>query len=126
MYAALKSVHLAAVGLSFSLFLLRGLLMLNDADMLRQRWLRILPHCVDTALLAAGVSLAIILHQVPGVSAWLTAKLIALLIYIVLGFLALRPGRPKPLRIAAFAAALAVFMYIVGVAMRKTPWSWLV
>ncbi|HSC95820.1 MAG TPA: SirB2 family protein [Burkholderiales bacterium] len=46
-------------------------------------------------------------------------------IYIVLGMAALRAGRPKPLRIAAWVAAQAVFLYIVWVAMvrNSSPWT---
>ena len=124
MYWALKQVHLIAVGLSFALFVLRGGLMLVDSPRSAQRWLSVLPHMVDTVLLSAGVALAFVLHQIPGVSMWLTAKLIALLIYIVLGSVALKRGRSKSLRAGAFVAALSAFFYIVGVALHKNPWSW--
>ena len=125
MYFVLKQLHIASAIASLGLFVVRGLLMLGDSAASRGRGWRIAPHVVDTLLLLAGVGLAYSLHQVPGASPWLTAKLLALVLYIVLGSIALKRGRTKPIRAAAFAAALAVFAYIVGVAMNKSPWSWL-
>lgn len=120
MYAALKVLHVAAAGLSFALFALRGALMLRDSPYLGRRWLRIVPHLNDTVLLAAGIALAFMLRQVPGESAWLSAKLAALALYIVLGAIALRRRNAY-----AFFGALAVFAYIVGVAVNKNIGSWL-
>jgi len=116
-----KYVHLAAVAASFALFFLRGLWMMLDSAQLRRRWVRIVPHVSDTLLLAAGIWLAFMLREAPGASSWLTAKIVALPVYIALGILALRPGRTKAVRIGAWLAALAVFGYIVGVALTRNP-----
>ena len=125
MYFVLKQLHSAAALASLGFFVLRGLLMLGDSAALRGRVLRIVPHVVDTLLLLAGIGLAYLLRQVPGASPWLTAKLVALVLYIVLGSVALKRGQTKQIRALAFVAALAVFAYIVGVAMNKNVWSWL-
>jgi uncharacterized membrane protein SirB2 len=119
-YAVLKLVHVAAVALSFALFFLRGVWMMLDSDLLNRRWVRVLPHVDDTVLLAAGVWLAYELRLSPA-TPWLAAKLVALAVYIGLGVLALRPGRSKRVRIAAWLAALAVFGYVVAVAVEKDP-----
>jgi uncharacterized membrane protein SirB2 len=79
----------------------------------------------DSVLLAAGVWLAVLLRQVPGESAWLTAKLVGLVVYIALGMLALRFLRSKGQRISAWLAALAVFGYIVAVAVTHSPLPWM-
>jgi uncharacterized membrane protein SirB2 len=86
---------------------------------------RIAPHVVDSALLASAVWLAWYLGQMPFVHAWITAKVLALLAYIALGLLALRRGRSKAARAAAFGAALAAAAYIVAVALTRdaTPWD---
>lgn len=120
-YLAVKYVHLATVAASFVLFFLRGLWMIADSPLLKERWVRIAPHLNDTVLLAAGAWLAFALREAPGASPWLTAKLAALVVYIVLGMLALRPGRSKGMRVAAWLAALAVFAYIVAVAVTRSP-----
>jgi uncharacterized membrane protein SirB2 len=120
-YTALKVVHLAAVALSFTLFFLRGAWMLLDSEQLGRRWVMVVPHFNDTVLLAAGIWLAFELRLAPGATPWLTAKLVALPLYIGLGMLALRPGRSKRLRVAAWVAALAVFAYIAAVAVTRSP-----
>lgn len=124
MHFAIKHVHITAVTLSFALFLLRGVWMLGESAMLERRWVRVVPHVVDTVLLAAGIWLAVMLRQIPGVSEWLTAKIVALVLYIGLGTVALKRGRTRSQRAAAWMAALAVFGYIVAVALTKNPTPW--
>ena len=119
LYETVKLVHVTAVAVSFSLFFLRGIWMMVDSPNLGRRWVRVVPHVNDTLLLAAGVWLAFELRLSPA-TPWLAAKLVALLVYIGLGMLALRPGRPKRARIAAWIAALAVFGYIAAVAVTRS------
>ncbi|MGQ0544850.1 MAG: SirB2 family protein [Betaproteobacteria bacterium] len=52
---------------------------------------------------------------------WLTAKVLGLVAYIVLGMLALRRGKTPAVRIASFAGALLVAAYVVAVALTKYP-----
>lgn len=118
---ALKTLHVACAALSLAGFVLRGVWMLRGSPLLAARATRILPHVVDTFLLAAGIGLALRIHQYPLTHAWLTAKLVALLVYIVLGSLALRRGATRRGRSAAFAAAIAVFLYIAAVAVTRSP-----
>ncbi len=100
--------------------------MLRDSPLLSRRWVRIVPHCVDTVLLASALWLAILTTQYPFVLPWLTAKLIGLLVYILCGMVALRRGRTKQQRIFFFMLALLAFFYIVGAAWWRTPWSFLI
>jgi uncharacterized membrane protein SirB2 len=99
--------------------------MFADSPLLRLRFVRIAPHVVDTLLLASAVWLAWFLGQVPFVHGWITAKVLALVAYIVLGTIALRRGRSRAVRAAAFGAALAAAAYIVAVALTRdaTPWE---
>lgn len=120
-YLALKHFHMTFAALSGFLFLLRGLWMLADSPTMQRRWVRILPHLIDTALLLSAMALAVWNAQYPFVQAWLSVKVGALLLYIVLGSIALKRGRSKPVRAAAYVAALATFAYIVGVAVTKNP-----
>ena len=103
------------------LFLLRGIWKLNGSPVMRSRWVRITPHLVDTLLLASAIALAFSIEQYPFVHAWLTAKVIALLLYIVLGSVALKYARSRKARIAAWLAAQVVFAYIVLVAISHQP-----
>ena len=120
-YLAIKHLHVACVVLSGVGFLSRGLLMLNDAPLLRQRWLRIFPHVNDTLLLAAALTLCALSGQYPFVDAWLTAKVFGLIAYIILGYLALKAGRTKSFRLVSWLAALLAFAYIVSVALTHNP-----
>jgi uncharacterized membrane protein SirB2 len=117
----LKLVHIASVGLSFSLFFLRGVWMLRDSPWLRRRWVKVAPHVNDTVLLSSGVALAIRIHQYPPHAGWLNAKLGALLVYIFLGMVALRWGRARRVRAAAWVSALLVFGYMLSVALTRSP-----
>jgi len=118
-YFAIKHIHMTTVGLSYLLFLLRGVWMIRESPRLTDRWVRVVPHVIDTLLLASALTLAWQLGQYPFVDGWLTAKVLGLLAYIALGVLALRPGREKRLRIAAWVLAQVVFWYIVAVALTR-------
>ena len=115
-YPVIKTVHVTCVAVSYVLFFVRGVWMIRDSAMLERRWVKVLPHVNDTLLLAAAIALALMLRQYPFVHGWLTAKVLALAGYIVLGMVALRPGRAKAARVAMWIAAQIVFMYIVAVA----------
>lgn len=115
----LNPLHLACVALSGLGFALRGVWMLRGDPRLHARWVRIAPHIVDSALLASGIGLAYVLRFSPLAQPWLAAKLIALVIYIVLGTIALKRGRTRRSRGIAFVAALGVFAFILAAALGK-------
>ena len=120
-YLALKNLHLATITLTLALFLLRGFWMMANSSRLQARWVRIVPHINDTLLLASGIGLAVLLQQYPLVHGWLTAKFFALIAYIVLGTIALKRGKTRGQRIAAWIAALLVFGYMAAVAVAHDP-----
>lgn len=117
----IKSIHVGSVCLSIAGFIARGVLMLRGSPLLKARFVRVAPHVVDTALLASAVWLAWFLRQVPFVDGWITAKVLGLAAYIVLGTIALKRGRSPRVRAAAFAAALATVAYVVSVALAHDP-----
>lgn len=119
-YLIIKHAHIGMVYLTISLFLLRGSLMLADKQsLLGSKLLRILPHVIDTVLLALGVTLVVLGGWPLLQSPWLLAKIVGLLVYIALGTIALKRGRTKQLRTLALLAALLVVGYIVLVAKTK-------
>ena len=120
-YIVAKSLHVGTVILSLGAFGARGALMLAGSPVLERRFVRVAPHVVDTLLLASALWLCWILQQWPFVEGWLTAKVIGLLAYIVLGAIALRRGRTQGVRIAAFAGAALAALYIVSVALAHDP-----
>jgi uncharacterized membrane protein SirB2 len=120
-YLTIKYLHMSCAALSGSFFLLRGIWMLRKSDMLQQRWVKVLPHIVDTLLLASALVMVFWSAQYPFVQPWLTAKLIALIVYIVLGTVALKRGKTKTVRSWALVGALLTFAYIVTVAVTRQP-----
>lgn len=121
MYATLKTIHIACVIASGAGFVLRGVLTLIGSPLAATRFARVAPHVVDTILLAAGVTMAVLAHISPFAQPWLGTKIGALLAYIVLGSIALKRGRTGAVRGAAFAAAIGTYAYIVGVALTRSP-----
>lgn len=112
----LKYAHISCVLLSISGFLLRGVWMIRASPALQKKWVRIVPHVIDTALLVSAILLALSVQQYPFVHGWLTAKVLALVAYIVVGAIGLKYGRTRKIRIGAWLIAIALFAYIVLVA----------
>ncbi len=120
-YLLLKYVHVSCVVASGCGFLLRGVWMLADSPLLRERWVRVFPHLVDTGLLASAIALATLSGQYPVAQSWLSAKVIGLVVYVLCGTMALKRGRTKRIRAVYFVVALLVFAYIVLVALNRSP-----
>ena len=123
MYSAVKHAHIAFAAISGIFFLVRGSWMVMESGMLQKRWVRVVPHINDTLLLVCGVTLSVLSRQYPFVANWLTVKVVLLVAYIVLGAIALKRGKTKRVRIAAFVGALCCFLFIVSVAVTKQPWG---
>ncbi len=119
MYFALKHLHVTCVALSAIGFLLRGYWMLTGNALLQRRLTRVVPHIVDSLLLVSAIALAVMIAQYPFVAGWVTAKVLGLIAYIVLGTVALKRGRTMAARSLAFVAAIGVYAWIVSVALGK-------
>ncbi|WP_312775279.1 SirB2 family protein [Atlantibacter hermannii] len=123
-YFALKHVHILTAFLSVSLFILRYWWQYRGSAMSIKRWVRIVPHVNDTLLLGTGVALVLITHFYPFTpqGAWLTEKLFGVIIYIVLGFIALgRRPRSQQVRWIAFLLGLVVIYIVIKLATTKIP-----
>lgn len=124
-YFLIKHLHITAATLSILFFMLRAVWSVREAPVLQARWVRIAPHVIDTLLLTLGVVLMVMLSLWPHQHPWLAAKLIALLVYIGLGTLAIKRGRSPAVRGVAGVAAVLVFLYMLGAAIRHSALSWL-
>ena len=124
-YAQIRLVHILCVTASGSLFALRGALLLAGRAAANHAALRFLSYAIDTTLLTAAFMLMTITHQYPLVQAWLTVKVLLVVLYIVLGIMALRAGRTRRARALAFVAALLVFLAVVGIARAHDPLGFL-
>jgi uncharacterized membrane protein SirB2 len=120
-YPQIKAVHIAAVAASGLLFLLRGAAVQLGASWAMAAPLRYLSYSIDTVLLTAALMLATILHQFPFVRGWLTAKVLLLVCYVVLGSFALKRGRTRAVRTLCWVAALLVYIFIISIARAHHP-----
>ena len=118
---SIKLVHIACAMLTFLLFSLRGVWMLVDSPVLQHKLVRISPHVIDTCLFVSGLGMALSLYAAFYTQSWLMAKLLALVLYIVIGSIALKYGKTKKIRACALVVALVIFIYIVMVALTHSP-----
>ena len=68
-YTALKIIHITSAIFSYILFTIRGLWMMQASPKLQLRWVKILPHVIDTILLVSAIALVTMIQQYPGLSA---------------------------------------------------------
>ena len=124
MYLLLKHLHVSCVLLSGLGFALRGYWKFHRPAQLQRRWVKVVPHLVDTLLLGSALALVWLTGQYPFVLPWLTAKVLMLLAYIVLGSLALKRASRAPVQLLCFALALLAFAYMVSVALTRQVLPW--
>jgi uncharacterized membrane protein SirB2 len=116
-----KQLHMLFALASLAGFLLRGILLLLESSLLYRRWMRTWPHIIDTLLLVFGL---LLLFYGPWSlnHFWLQLKLGLLVLYILLGLIALRPGRVgKVTRVNAWWLGMVVFIYMMALAKFKHP-----
>jgi uncharacterized membrane protein SirB2 len=119
-YLVLRQIHIALAIATLLMFIGRGILLLSGRSL--PRVLRWLPHLNDTLLLIAAITLAVWSGQYPLQQNWLTAKVCALAVYVLLGKQAMRSGLTCQKRLLWFCAALLSIAYIFAVALTKRPW----
>lgn len=117
-YLPLKHLHITLALISFGLLLLRFALIQWRGSV--PKLLKIMPHIVDTLLMVAGISLALLLQFKPLEQPWLWQKLLLLLFYVGAGMLALK-ARPRGLRYLAMAGAVLLFSLMALLARTKLP-----
>lgn len=123
-YLSIKHLHMTFALLSITGFIFRSILKLRASEHLKNRWLRVLPHCIDTGLLACAIYLCIASGQYPLSMDWLTAKIVALLFYIGFGILLMRFAQTLRAQMIALTGALLSFSYIVAVALTHSAAPW--
>lgn len=119
MYLFVKHLHMTLALISIIGFVIRGTLALNHHPLLTSKWAKISPHIVDTLLLSAAVFLAWSLQLNPFSTPWLLAKIIALLMYIILGTQVIKNKGGKTRQRLCFVGAILTFSYMLSVALTK-------
>lgn len=119
MYLALKHLHLTLIAIAFALFLLRSFWLMTNSPLLQKKLFKILPHPINLIMILSGFAVAHAANY-PLSSPWIVAKLVALVIFVILGLLTFKQTT-KPRQLLFFSAALLTFVYIVSVAVTKLP-----
>ena len=119
----IKYIHMTCALLSFTGFFLRGILGFFKSEVLQIKWVKIVPHIVDTILLISAIAMLYTMSLSIIENHWLIAKIVALVLYIALGVIALRTSVPIKVRVITWLSALLVFVYIVSVAVTKSVWG---
>lgn len=109
----IKYTHVTLVILTFISFGIRAYWMVAGSDLLQKKAVKIVPHIIDTLLLLSGLTIAIMYYGAFYQQPWLMFKLLGVVIYIVLGSIALKYGKTRKIRVAAVFGAWAVFFYII-------------
>ncbi len=120
-YLTLRQAHIGFALLSVSLFVLRGCLMLAQSPHVQAAWLKYPSYLVDTMLLTFALMLMTVTHQYPFGTGWLTMKVTLLVVYVLLGSIALKRGRTPGVRAAAFVASLLTVAFLYSVARAHHP-----
>ena len=120
-FATIKIIHIISIILSYILFSLRGIWMIQGSPLLKLRWVKILPHVIDSILLISAITLVAMIQEYQGFNIWISAKIGALLLYILLGMVAFRFGKTQKIKTISWILAQIVFFYIVLVALTKNP-----
>ncbi|MDN5842590.1 MAG: SirB2 family protein [Alcaligenaceae bacterium] len=120
-YFLVKQLHMSAAALSIVLFIIRAAWSITGNALLQTRVVKIAPHVIDTVLLVCGVILAIMIGPE---QPWILTKILLLIVYIVVGTIAIKRGKTPRTRATAALIAVAVFAYIVGVAVNHDSMSW--
>ena len=121
MYLTLKTVHISLISISVIIFIARGLMMIMKNNFYRDRIFRYLPPMVDTLLLLSGIILMFITEQYLLLEPWIIVKLLALLLYIAFGTIALNRVNNYKLQLLGFIMALITIYYMYSVARAHHP-----
>lgn len=124
-YALVKTTHHLSVALSVLLFAARWLGVLGQAAWVMQGPTRLLSVAIDTVLLSAGVALWVLGGWHPLHNPWLGAKLLALVVYVLLGSWALRRARSRTGQLVFGLLAVVMATQMVGMALHHHPAGWI-
>jgi len=120
-YSFTKTIHVMTVIISIVLFILRVRLLIVKSAELKSTIFRILPHFNDSILLFSAISLLIIGDIVPGnENPWVIAKIVAMVLYISIGFYIFKSEMHRKSIVIMSMIALTIYSYIVHTAITKS------
>lgn len=116
-YSAFKHSHMLFIAISILLFQYRFLLKSLRKNI--PKILKIIPHINDTLLLISAIALVYMSGFNPLNQPWLLAKIIALILYVVFGIMAMKSSGSKS--VIGYVLATFAFAFMVMTAIQKTP-----
>lgn len=119
---AFKHIHMSLAVLTILGFLLRSFWLFTQNPTLQKKLVKIIPHIVDTLLLASGITLMVLTRQYPPTFSWITIKIILIVLYIVFGIFMFRAADKKSQGLF-FTLAIASIGTILFLAINK-PLLW--
>lgn len=120
-YLEIRHVHIGAALASGAWLLLRALALNAFAARWPLAWpVRATAWTIDTVLLTAALMLMTITGYDPVNDGWLTAKVLLIVVYVLLGYRALRAATPRG-RWTSLGAAALVFAAIYTIARAHHP-----
>lgn len=119
LYTALKHLHMTAIAVSFLLFTFRFILRMANSGLANKKWLKIVPHIIDTLLLASAIGLMIMIAQYPLVHTWLTVKVVCVVGYIVMGVICFKQ-KAKHIMMLSYLGAVFFIALAGKIAVTKT------
>lgn len=122
-YLLIKHLHVTAAALSILFFIIRSYWSVTENGLLQKKVVKIAPHIIDTVLLVCAILLSMMLGPAAS-QPWVLTKIVLLVVYIGVGTIAIKRGRTPRSRAIAAVIAVAIFFYIVGVAIKHHPASW--
>jgi uncharacterized membrane protein SirB2 len=120
-YLLLKQIHMSLALLSIAGFIVRWCWRMMQSRLALTKMARIMPHVVDTLFLGTAIMLSTMIADQVLSTAWFSAKIIGLVLYILLGMIAMHAAPSVRRSLPAFIAAVLVFAWIVSVARTKMP-----
>ncbi|NRB37453.1 MAG: SirB2 family protein [Pseudomonadales bacterium] len=112
MYTILKNSHIVLMACSFLFFLIRALWAFQGSTILQNKIVRILPHIIDTFLLLTAIGLMATISQYPFMHSWLTAKILALMAYIIFATWVIKHAKNNQQRSLYFVLAISTYLYM--------------
>jgi uncharacterized membrane protein SirB2 len=120
-YPQIRLLHITCVVLSGALFFVRGTGVLAGARWPMRLSVRLASYSIDTVLLTAALMLVTMLPGAVFANGWLTMKLVLLVVYVVLGSLALKRAHTPRARRLCFISAAATYLFMFSIARAHDP-----
>ena len=120
-YLPIRHIHLSLVAFSVLFFIVRAGLMFANKPIHQKKWAKMTSRTVDTFLLISALTLCSIIGQYPFVDGWITEKLIAVIAYIILAYIALYRSKTTKRRLLTIVGAIGWVAIAGKLAILKQP-----